>query len=72
MTTDRFNDDHGGRYRTPVPEMQRELLITAIQTEVADMMASAIDAGSERDAVMEDEVLHAALRELVEGWIFTE
>lgn len=66
---ERFGDEFGGRYRDPVTQEAADALIDGIQFGVACMIASAIDAGSERDAVMEDGNLYETIKTLVYDWI---
>ncbi len=69
---DDWSEQFAGEFRGKVSKAKSEGLITEIQAQVADMIASAIDAGSERDAVNEDEELNEAIRTLVHGWIEVE
>lgn len=64
-----WNRDFAGRYSDPVTVEKASALVVEIQDQVANLIASAIDAGSERDAVNEDEELEEAIQTLVEGWI---
>ncbi len=66
---DEWSGKFAGEFRNPVTAEKAETLIVEIQSQVADMIASAIDAGSERDAVNEDVDLEEAIRTLVNGWI---
>lgn len=45
-----------------------EYLATEMQVFLASVVAELIDAGSERDAINEDEDLHQALVTLLKGW----
>lgn len=64
-----FRDNYGGRYARPhLSQEEADDLVQALQMEVANMIASALDAGSERDAVNEDEDLTEALERLVNSW----
>ena len=69
LSTMEWQKQFAGEFRLPVTAEKAETLIVEIKAQVADMIASAIDAGSERDAVNEDEELEEAIRTLVNGWI---
>ncbi len=69
LSTQEWQKQFAGKYRNPVTFSQMQALVLEIQAQVADMIASAIDAGSERDAVNEDEELEEAIQTLVEGWV---
>ncbi len=69
LSTQEWQKRFAGRYSEPVTFHALDALIVEIQAQVADMIASAIDAGSERDAINEDEELQTAIRTLVEGWV---
>lgn len=62
--------DHKGPYenRSTFSDEGAEIIATELQTFIASLIASLIDAGSERDAIMEDEQLHAALITTLKGW----
>ncbi len=66
---DDWSEQFAGEFRLPVTAEKAETLIVEIQDQVANLIASAIDAGSERDAVNEDVDLEEAIRTLVNGWI---
>lgn len=66
---DEFLNKHGGAHSSPsMSRREMESLVDGLQFIVACAVASALDAGSERDAVCEDEDLRQALFALVEGW----
>jgi len=69
LSTMEWQKQFAGEFKDPVTAEKAETLIVEIKAQVADMIASAIDAGSERDAVNEDEELEEAIRTLVNGWI---
>jgi hypothetical protein len=62
--------DHEGPYedRSTFSDDGAEIIATELQTFIASVIASLIDAGSEREAIMEDEQLHAALITTLKGW----
>jgi hypothetical protein len=45
-----------------------DVVATAFQSLIASTIASLIDAGSERDAINEDEALHDALVRVLKDW----
>lgn len=66
---ERFESEYGGQFNGPVSQQEFDRLVDGIHSAIACMIASAIDAGSERDAVMEDEELEAAIKRLVSEWV---
>jgi hypothetical protein len=60
-----------GPFRGLAPDGNDAVTILAdeLQAFIAEVVASVIDAGSERDAVMEDVDLNTALIAHLEGWL---
>ena len=51
-----------------IPHQKLDQVTEMIQEVIAEVVVTWIDAGSERDAVMENEKLRAAIREELLGW----
>lgn len=62
--------DNEGPYegRSTFDEKAVEVIADELQAFIASVVASLIDAGSERDAIMEDEMLNAELTRLLKEW----
>lgn len=62
--------DHQAPYedRSTFSDDGVEIIATELQAFIASVIASLINAGSERDAIMEDEQLHTALITTLKGW----
>lgn len=62
--------DNEGPYegRSTFDDKAVELIADRLQALIAFVIASLIDAGSERDAIMEDEKLSSALHNIVRKW----
>jgi len=52
-----------------IPAEAIEGITTALMTVVAEVIQAWIDAGSERDVVMEDEKLRTAIQEQLAQWV---
>lgn len=61
------SDEKWGQDRT-FDDMAVEVIATELQAFIASVIASLIDAGSEREAIMEDEMLSAELTRLLKDW----
>lgn len=57
--------DSGAKY---INSAAVDLLTDAIQSLIAEVVATLIDAGSERDAVLENEELRAAIAKELNSW----
>lgn len=75
--TEQIIDELGGyeALSAPLPEVGRAIktdqvdaLTDTIMTLVADLVATLIDAGSEREAVEENDALRTAIRDEFAGW----
>jgi hypothetical protein len=62
--------DYGSHYA--ISEDDAPHLAEMIQDLIANIVASILDAGSERDAVNENEELRAAIDSELDGWIIHE
>jgi len=73
LLTDAMSDNvqevhrNGGRY---IHSGWLEEITNTLQAVIAEVVATIIDAGSERDAVMENEELHKAILNELYGWTY--